>query len=175
MRPSRYWILFACCASGWLIVALLVAPSISGVDVFIFRDAGWNLAAWGSFESAAGPYAHDLAPRFYADYTPILPLLFAGYASVFPRNAYAGTVFNLFLGLSAAAVALWWVLRQPPGRLRDIAAWVVTLLENGRRRWTGSHREIWSGCSASRCRAGPSRVRRSRELPPVRVRVDVCS
>ena len=128
MRPPRYWILFAACAVGWLILSLLIAPSISGVDVFVFRDAGWNLAAWGSFQSAAGPYSHDLIPRFYAHYTPILPLLFAGYATVFPRNAYAGTVFNLVLGLSAAAVGLWWVLRQPPGKLRDTVAWTVAVL-----------------------------------------------
>jgi len=113
MRNSRYWILFLICALGWLVASLLIAPSISGTDVFIFRDAGWNLAASGSFETAGGPYSHDLLPRFYAFYTPVVPLLFAGYASVFPRNAYAGTIFNLLLGLCAAAVALWRVLRQP--------------------------------------------------------------
>ena len=91
-------------------------------------DAGWNLAAWGSFESAAGPYMHDLVPRFYAHYTPGVPLLFAGYATVFPRNAYAGTIFNLLLGLSIAAIAFWWVLRQPAGRLRNAVAWAVALL-----------------------------------------------
>jgi hypothetical protein len=71
---------------------------------------------------------HDLIPRMYADYTPIFPLLFAGYAFVFPRNAYAGTVFNLLLGLCAAAVALSLVLRQPAGRLRNSVAWIVAVM-----------------------------------------------
>ncbi len=128
MRNLRYWILFVSCALSWLILSLRVAPFLSGEDVYIFRDAGWNLAAWGSFESAAGPYMHDLVPRFYAHYTPGVPLLFAGYASVFPRNAYAGTIFNLLLGLSIAAIAFWWVLRQPAGRLRNAVAWAVALL-----------------------------------------------
>jgi hypothetical protein len=128
MRTFHYRVLFASCASGWLILSLLIAPSFSGADAFIFRDPGWNLAAWGSFESAAGPYSHDLIPRFYAYYTPVVPLLFAGYASVLPRNVYAGTIFNLLLGLSVAAVALRWVLRQLAGKLRSTVAWTVAVL-----------------------------------------------
>lgn len=128
MKTVHYWILFASCASGWLILSLLIAPSLSGADAFIFRDPGWNLAASGSFESAAGPYSHDLNPRFYAYYTPVVPLLFAGYATVLPRNAYAGTIFNLLSGLSVAAVALWWVLRQPAGKLRNTVAWTIAVL-----------------------------------------------
>jgi hypothetical protein len=120
--------LFAACSLGWLIVSLLIAPSMSGIDVFYFRDAGWNLAATGHFESAALAHSHDLVPRLYSYYTPMMPLLFAGYASVFPRNAYAGTVFNLLLGLLAAAVALFWVLRQPSGKLRNSAAVAIAIL-----------------------------------------------
>lgn len=128
MRFRRFWALFAGCALAWTGVSLLLAPALSGPDVYFFRDAGWNLAQWGSFESAALPYMHDLAPRFYAHYTPLVPLAFAGYLSVFPRNAYAGTVFNLLLGFAAAAAALFWVLRQPPSRLRDVTAWAAALL-----------------------------------------------
>jgi hypothetical protein len=121
---------FAVCALGWLIVSLSIAPAMSGPDVYIFRDAGWNLASSGSFESAALLYMRDLTPRLYSHYTPIMPLLFAGYASVFPRNAYAGTIFNLLLGLLAAGVALGWVLRQPAenGKLRASAALAVAIL-----------------------------------------------
>ncbi len=128
MRAFHYRVLFASCASGWLILSLLIAPSLSGADAFFFRDPGWNLAAWGSFESAAGPSAHDLMPRLFAYYPPISPLLFAAYALVFPRNAYTGTIYNLLLGLLAAAVALWWVLQQPTGRLRNWTAWVIALI-----------------------------------------------
>jgi hypothetical protein len=128
MRWNRYWVLFAACALAWLAIDLILPPAMSGTDVFIFRDAGWNLAAYGSFKSAGLMYMPDLVPRLYAHYTPILPLLFAGYASIFPRNAYAGTVFNLLLGLLGAAVALRWVLAQPEGKLRNWTALAVAVL-----------------------------------------------
>lgn len=128
MKWNRYWLLFAFCALAWLATYLILPPAMSGTDVFIFRDAGWNLAAYGSFKSTALRYMPDLVPRLYAHYTPIMPLLFAGYAAIFPRNAYAGTVFNLLLGLLGAAVALRWVLAQPDGKLRNYAALAVAVL-----------------------------------------------
>lgn len=128
MKNSRYWIAFAFCSLIWAIASLSIAPNLSGEDVYIFRDAGWNLAAHGRFESAALVQMHDLTPRLYAHYTPMMPLLFAAYAFVFPRNAYAGTVFNLLIGLAAAAVALRGVLPQPPGRLRTLAACAIAVL-----------------------------------------------
>jgi hypothetical protein len=128
MKNSRFWILFAGCALCWLIVAVSLAPNMSGEDVYIFRDAGWNLASSGSFESAALMYMYDLTPRLNSHYTPLMPLLFAGYAAVFPRNAYAGTVFNLLLGLLAAAVLLRLTLRQPAGKLRNLAALMIAAL-----------------------------------------------
>jgi hypothetical protein len=103
---------------------------MNGTDVYIFRDAGWNLAAYGSFQSAALLYMRDLTPRLFSHYTPAMPLLFAGYASVFPRNAYAGTVFNLLLGLLAAAVSLRWVLRlaAAENKLRYAVALAIATL-----------------------------------------------
>ena len=128
MTSSRSWILFAVCSLGWLILSLTIAPSMNGTDVFIFRDAGWNLAARGSFESAGLIYMQDLVPRFYSHYTPAMPLLFAGFASIFPRNAYAGTIFNELLGILAASVALYWTLRQPRTRLRTFAVLAIAVL-----------------------------------------------
>jgi hypothetical protein len=125
---ARWWVLFAACSLGWAILSAELAPNMSAVDVFYFRDAGWNLAAWGHFESAALAGSHDLAPRLYAHYTPLMPLLFAGYLGAFPRNAYAGTFFNLLLGLGAAAMALNLVLRQSAGRLRTAAALTIAVL-----------------------------------------------
>lgn len=128
MKKSWFWALFAVCSAVWLSASLVVAPSMSGEDVYIFRDAGWNLAAYGSFESAALVYSTDLTPRLNSHYTPVLPLLFAGYAAIFPRNAYSGTIFNLLVGLLAAAVATACVLRQPASRLRTVAAAAVATL-----------------------------------------------
>ena len=128
MKTSRYWFLFAACSVVWLTVSLLIAPAMSGVDVMIFRDAGWNLASTGSFESAGLLYMHDLAPKFFSHYTPLMPLLFSGYASVFPRNAYAGTIFNLLLGILAAASALYWVLHSAyDGKLKAFAALAIAI------------------------------------------------
>ena len=127
MRNSRWWLLFAVCSLAWLVLQLLLAPHMSGIDVYYFRDAGWNLAQSGSFESAALARSQDLLPHFYAHYTPLMPLLFAGYLAVFPSNPYAGTVFNYLLGLAAAATLFYWILRQRPGRLRAGSALVVAL------------------------------------------------
>jgi hypothetical protein len=128
MKPSRHWLLFSVCAVAWLVSYVLLPPMMNGTDVFMFRDAGWNLAAYGHFESAGLMYMPDLVPRLYAHYTPLMPLLFAAYLAVFPRNAYAGTVFNLLVGLAAAAVALKWVLAQPIGRLRNCVALTIAVL-----------------------------------------------
>jgi len=128
MKASRYWPIFAVCAIAWLAIYLLLPPVMSGTDAFVFRDAGWNLAAYGHFESAGLMYMPDLVPRLYAHYTPMMPLLFAGYLSVFPRNSYAGTVFNLLIGLAAAGVALRLVLAHPASRLRNWTAWAIAIL-----------------------------------------------
>ena len=128
MTHTRYWLLFAICALAWLVVSLCLAPSMSGEDVYIFRDPGWNLASYGSFQSAALVYMTDLTPRLNSHYTPLLPLLFAGYASVFPRNPYSGTIFNLLVGLAAAAAVLRLILLHPAGRLRNLAAVAVAVL-----------------------------------------------
>jgi hypothetical protein len=112
MRVARYWLLFAICSVGWLIISLLIAPLTGGLDVMYFRDPGWNLISTGSFDSIGLPFAPDLTPRLFSLYTPLMPLSFAGYLSLFPRNAYAGTIYNLLLGLAGAACALYWVIRS---------------------------------------------------------------
>ncbi len=112
MRTARYWILFAICSVGWLTISLLVAPLTGGLDVMYFREPGWNLVSIGAFDSSGLVLSHGLAPVLFSHYTPIMPLLFAGYLSLFPRNAYAGTIFNLLLGMMGAGCALYWVMRN---------------------------------------------------------------
>jgi len=122
------WLLLAACSAAWLVFALSVAPEVSGTDVFIFRDAGWNLASTGSFVSGALPYTLSLAPRLYSHYTPLFPLFFALFLTIFPKNPYAGTVFNLLLGIIAAALTLVWVRRQPPTWYRAAASASIAIL-----------------------------------------------
>ena len=128
MRRVYFWALWGISALAWLIAIAHLAPSMNGIDGFYFRDAGWNLAAYGKFESAGLVFMRDLTPRFYSHYTPLMPLLFAAYAGIFPRNEYAGTIFNFLVALFADGVGLFLVLRQPPGRLRTIAALSLALL-----------------------------------------------
>jgi len=129
MKISHHWGVFTVCSVGWLLLSILIPPAMSGHDVFIFRDAGWNLASNGSFESAALLHMHDLTPRLYSHYTPLMPLLFAGYVSVFPRNAYAGTIFNLLVGLLAAGISLHWVTSRSSdvGRLGRVVGLAVAI------------------------------------------------
>jgi len=130
MKARRLWVAFALCSLGWFYLSAAIAPEMSGGDVFVFRDAGWNLAASGSFVSAALPYMHDLTPQLFAHYTPLMPLLFAGYASLLPRNAYSGTFFNLVIGLLAAGVSLYLVLKLPSGgsKLKSIVALTIAVV-----------------------------------------------
>jgi hypothetical protein len=128
MKRFHYWVLLAACSAGWLLVFLLVAPANNGIDVMIFRDAGWNLFAEGSFQSAGLPYMHDFVPRFYSHYTPVMPLLFFCYLKVFPNNAYAGTFFNFLLGIASASVALFYVLHSAWNhRLKYITAAAIAI------------------------------------------------
>ena len=127
-RINPYWILFLVSCFLWLMLGAIVGPTPSGLDVFIFRDAGWNFAANGSFTSIGLPYVADFQPKLYAHYTPMMPLLFAAYCKVFPRTALAGEMFNSLVGFAAAAMALWLALRQPVKReLRVIACTLVAL------------------------------------------------
>jgi hypothetical protein len=112
----------------WLVVTLVLAPWINGQDVYVFRDAGWSLAQTGHFDSAALPYMQDLTPRLYAHYTPLMPFLFGVYASIFPQNAYTGTVFNYLCGFFSAAIVLFVVFKQRPNKLRLFTILAILIL-----------------------------------------------
>jgi hypothetical protein len=127
MKMRGILALFAMSSCAWVLLTLALAPSMNGNDVFIFRDAGWNLATSGHFESSALIYMRDLTPRFFAHYTPIFPLLFAGFLKIFPQNAYAGTVFNLLAGFFMAAVSLFIILKQQASTLRTLILVIIAL------------------------------------------------
>lgn len=132
MKNTTTWILFVFSAVVWILVSLWVAPQPNGPDVMIFRDAGWNLAAHGHFETRGIIYASDLRPQLFAHYTPLMPLLFAAYLKIFPQNAYAGTLFNLLLGYVASAITLFWVLRSPAeGWLKKITVLALAIFPLG--------------------------------------------
>jgi hypothetical protein len=127
-RINPYWALFLVSCFLWLVLGAIAGPTPSGLDVFIFRDAGWNLAQSGSFTSMGLPYVADFQPRLYAHYTPMMPLLFAVFSSVFPRTALSGEMFNSLVGFLAAALVLWLALKQPVKReLRAFACIVIAL------------------------------------------------
>jgi hypothetical protein len=126
---ARNWIaLFALSFILWLLVTLVLAPWINGQDVYVFRDAGWNLAQTGHFTSAALPYMNDMTPRLYAHYTPLMPFLFGIYAAIFPQNAYTGTVFNYLCGLFCAAILLIAVIKQQSSIFRTLSILAILIL-----------------------------------------------
>jgi hypothetical protein len=91
----------------WIILYACIAPPFGGVDVFIFKDAGANLALNHRFESIPAPFFDgDPAPRFFSWYTPLYPLSYGIWGSVFGVGPYANAYFELAL----AAVALGFTL-----------------------------------------------------------------
>lgn len=128
MTNYRYWILLGISSVLGLVFSLMVAPVVPGRDVFLFRDAGWALASQGAFVSAGLPYGTDLVPHLFAHYTPLMPLLFAGFLCIFPKNPYAGTVFNGLIGILAASLVLREILHLRNGWMRNLAAFITALL-----------------------------------------------
>ena len=121
------WKFFIVSVIFWTIFAVWRAPELSGTDVFIFRDAGWNLAQYGHFESAGLVYQRDLAPHLYAHYTPLMPLLFAGFLKIAPVNAYVGTLFNLLWGFVSVALMIFCLQRVRESRLRNVLIWLCVV------------------------------------------------
>lgn len=123
IRRRHVWTIFALAVTFWAVAFLILTPSFSGEDVFFFRDAGWNLAASGRFETVV---LKDLRPHFYAYYTPLVPLAFAAFCAIFGRNEYSGTLFNALLGFLTAGAVLGLIFRSvPKSSMRNATAIVI--------------------------------------------------
>lgn len=96
-RSLSYWLIISVFASFWLILAMFIAPVPGGTDVYVFKDAGCNLALGRGFTSLAMP---SLDHRLYASYTPAYPFLWGVFASA----AGCGSYSNLFFDYAIATI-----------------------------------------------------------------------
>jgi hypothetical protein len=106
--PMRlaYWVVLAFSLVLWIMISWVGAPRFGGTDVFIYKDAGCNLALGKGFYSIGLPGTDDLQPHLFASNGPAVPFLFGLFASFLGCNGYTNTFFELlFAALATLAVA----------------------------------------------------------------------
>jgi hypothetical protein len=101
------WPLFAFGVLFWGTVTCLIPPFFCGGDVFIFRDAGSNLAMEHRFVTSGLLYAGDLQSRLFAHYTPIVPMSYGLFATVFGVGQRTATFFFLLTNAVIAGLAFY--------------------------------------------------------------------
>src|SRR5215469_7432313 len=90
----------------WIVFSWVGAPRQAGGDVFIYKDAGCNLALGRGFYSLGLPGTDDLQPHLFASNGPAVPFLFGLFAWLFGCNGYADTFFELlFAAIATLTVA----------------------------------------------------------------------
>jgi hypothetical protein len=101
-----FWIVLAFSLALWIAFWCVAAPIPAGRDVFVYRDAGCNLALGRGFYSIGLPGTNDLQPHLFASNGPAVPFLFGLFAFLFGCNGYADTLFELlFAAMTTLAVA----------------------------------------------------------------------
>jgi hypothetical protein len=100
-RRFLYWVIIAAFFLFWIAIAGLGAPLASGNDVFVYKDAGCNLALGKGFISQGLPGTPDVEPHLFASNGPGVPFLFGLFAMAFGCNGYANTFFELIFAISA--------------------------------------------------------------------------
>jgi hypothetical protein len=106
MMPIAYWGVLVISLVVWIMVSWVGAPRQAGTDVFIYRDAGCNLALGRGFYALGLPGTHDLLPHLFSSNGPAVPFLFGLFALLFGCNGYADTFFELlFAAIATLAVA----------------------------------------------------------------------
>ncbi len=109
--PGRaYWDILLTGFVFWLAAFALIAPNFGETDVYVFKEAGCNLAMGRGFTALALPGMTSAEPQLFAAYAPGLPLLFGLFAALFGCNGYANTYFDLLLA-AAATFAVAWAIR----------------------------------------------------------------
>ena len=96
-----YWSILAFGLVLWTVVSWMGAPRQAGTDVFIYKDAGCNLALGRGFHALGLPGTDDLQPHLFASNGPAVPFLFGLFAFLFGCNGYADTFFELLFAAMA--------------------------------------------------------------------------
>ena len=106
MKRMAFWGILALSLVFWIVFSWLGAPRQAGTDVFVYRDAGCNLALGRGFYSLGLPGTDDLQSHLFASNGPAVPFLFGLFALLFGCNGYADTFFELlFAAMATLAVA----------------------------------------------------------------------
>ncbi len=92
----------------WIISYAVISPEFGGIDTFIFKDAGANLALGNGFVTSNLPGSLDAESHLYAGYPPLYSLVFGIYSKIFGVGSYQNTYFNLLISLFCAI--LWFKL-----------------------------------------------------------------
>jgi len=101
-------VIFCSLVATWILVYALIAPPFGGTDVFIFKDAGSNLALGQGFKSIPAPFFDgDPTPRIFSSYTPFYPLLYGLWGLSFGIGPYSNAYFDLFLAIVASSLTLF--------------------------------------------------------------------
>jgi hypothetical protein len=125
---SRYWQTLLLFVIFWFVASAFIAPNAGGTDVYIFKDAGCNLALKRGFTAIALPGMHGLEPHLYAAYSPGLPLLYGVFASIFGCNGYSNTYFDLIIAAVTTLVFAAIVQRAIPPRAQTLTAVLLGLV-----------------------------------------------
>jgi hypothetical protein len=105
-RQIAFWGVLAFGLVLWIVFWWVAAPIPAGRDVFVYRDAGCNLALGRGFYSIGLPGTDDLQPHLFASNAPAVPFLFGLFAFLFGCSGYADTLFELlFAAVTTLAVA----------------------------------------------------------------------
>ena len=101
-----YWSVITFGLVLWIVISWMAAPRQAGTDVFVYRDAGCNLALGRGFYSLGLPGTDNLQSHLFASNGPAVPFLFGLFALLFGCNGYADTFFELlFAAMATLAVA----------------------------------------------------------------------
>jgi hypothetical protein len=100
-----YWGILVSGLLLWIVISWVAAPRQAGSDVFIYKDAGCNLALGRGFYSLGLPGTDDLQPHLFSSNGPAVPFLFGLFALLFGCNGYNTFFELLFAAIATLAVA----------------------------------------------------------------------
>ena len=106
MRGALVYTPFVAGLAASLSLTLCLAPSGAGTDIFIFKDAGCNLALGQGFNTFAIPGSPGLTPHLFSSYAPGFPFVFGLFSIIFGCTAESNTLFKYVVG--AVASGLFW-------------------------------------------------------------------
>lgn len=114
-------------AAIWILVYGLIAPPFGGTDVFIFKDAGFNLALGEGFKSIPAPFFDgNPTPRIFCSYVPLYPMVCGVWGLIFGIGPYSSAYLDLVLAIIASFLTLC-LLLPIAGRKRDRVLCAVIL------------------------------------------------